>query len=100
MKYFRIISVFHIIKKLTLRVHTYPLAQLLNNMHVLELRRKMKMLRSNSLFRLFVSCKEKWHENFKKKVSIYILYSLTISTKCFCFMIEISNEDHMCLCFL
>ena len=90
-------------KKLTLRVHTYPLAQLLNNMLVLELRRKMKMLRLDSLFRLFANCKEKMTRKLQKKtfllifcaplLFLHMVFALRFPTKQ-------SKTDYMCLYFL
>ena len=44
--------------KLTLKAHIYPLAQLLNNTHDLELQHKMKMPRLNSWSHLFASWKK------------------------------------------
>ena len=44
--------------KLTLKARIYPLAQLLNNTHDLELQHKMKMPRLNSWSHLFASWKK------------------------------------------
>ena len=74
--------------KLTLRVHTYPLAQPWNNMHVLELQRKMKMLRSDSLFRLFANCNKKMTRKLQKKnFSVNLLCPLNVSLQRLCFQI-------------